>query len=82
MGLFTRTFDPDDDPAQKLCITGKWPDITVTWNDVDMTPGLHSLTLDITAEDWPEVTLRLAPREIQVDADCMASIEAAFRRQG
>lgn len=80
MGLFTRSIgDPDGESDGRLCITGRWPNVTVTWNDVDVTSHLHKLSLEITSEDYPLVTLSMMPHSLEIDAECMASIEAAFR---
>lgn len=79
MRFFNDT-SPDGETDGRLVITGRWPAITVTYGDHEV-KNLRALSLNIDNESLPEVTLFISPSEIEVDAECMASIEAAFKRR-
>lgn len=82
MGLFRheRLTGHDRDGTVVLAVTGRWPTISITYGDHEI-PNVVSLTLYIEHENLPEVHIVLRPDEIEVDAECQASIEAAFQRR-
>lgn len=82
MGLFRREpligHDPDGS-LPVLAISGRWPNISITYNDQEI-PACRRLTLEMSHDEYPVVTLELVPGEVIVEAETMVEIEAAFKR--
>jgi len=79
MALFSR--EPvlgGEECDQRLGIQGRWPNIRVTYGDHEI-KGIRSLTLDLSANEMPELILRISPWEIEIDTETMITLEAHVR---